>query len=82
MPKNRIVTIGAARQISMKPVQKAAISGWLERRPSARSSPSGTETTIAMKDSTKLRRSPPQSRVSTTGSPAKPPRRNSSAASG
>ena len=82
MPKNKIVTIGAARQISMKPMQKAAISGWLERRPSARSSPSGSETTMAMKESTKLRRRPPQSRVSTIGNPANPPRRKSTAASG
>src|SRR6516165_320651 len=61
----------------MKAIEKTRISGMVERRPSASAMPIGIEVTMPVMDTTSVTNSPPQSLVSTMGSP---PRSNPIAA--
>jgi hypothetical protein len=70
---NSTVISGTARTSSMKPTQSMRTTGISERRPSARSTPIGSEATIPTPEMTRVRNSPPQSEVRTTGRPNAPP---------
>ena len=68
-----MVISGTPRMTSMKVTHIARTTGMSERRPSANRMPSGKEATIPTPAITRVRNSPPQSAVSTTGRPSTPP---------
>jgi hypothetical protein len=61
------------RTVSMKTTHSVLMIGILERRPSASTMPSGSDTAIPTKDRLSVTSSPPHSEVSTCGRPNMPP---------
>ena len=53
----------------MKAIENSRINGIVERRPSASAMPIGIEATMPITETTRVTSMPPQSRVSTIGSP-------------
>ena len=66
---NSTVMKGTPRTISMKPEQMALTIGRLDRRPSARRTPSGSENTMPTSDTSSVTSTPPHRSVVTTGRP-------------
>ena len=70
---NSTVISGTARTSSMKPTHSSRTTGMSDRRPSARSTPIGSELTMPTPAITRVRNRPPQSDVWTSRSPKAPP---------
>ncbi len=70
---NRTEIRGTPLISSMKPTQSILTTGISDRRPKARTMPSGKATNIETDAKTRVRNNPPHSDVSTTSNPKYPP---------